>query len=83
MRYVTQYKVDVPGTPREFLRRVAEFCSKRSHADGGFCVPPEDVMVSQAASYLDQWGMGDAGDGQQPYLDREWKVLSGGESQKE
>ncbi|KAL7550945.1 hypothetical protein ACHAWF_014154 [Thalassiosira exigua] len=82
VRYVTQYKVDVPGTPREFLRRIAEFCSKHSHGDGSFCVPPEDVMVSQTASYLERWGMGDAGDGQQPYLDREWKVLSGGESQR-
>jgi len=94
VRYVTQYKVDIPGTPRELVSRVASFSKDES---GG---PRRgDEMVSRTMSYLRQWGMGggsslsdgdddgisrfDAGaEEEHPHLDKEWKNLSGGESQR-
>jgi ABC-type iron transport system FetAB ATPase subunit len=48
-------------------------------------------MLLQTISYLDQWGMGGSKrieysaslqDDHHPYLDKEWKTLSGGESQR-
>eukprot|EP00580_Thalassiosira_gravida_P017493 CAMPEP_0201658358 /NCGR_PEP_ID=MMETSP0494-20130426/1263_1 /ASSEMBLY_ACC=CAM_ASM_000839 /TAXON_ID=420259 /ORGANISM="Thalassiosira gravida, Strain GMp14c1" /LENGTH=687 /DNA_ID=CAMNT_0048135331 /DNA_START=4 /DNA_END=2067 /DNA_ORIENTATION=- len=90
VRYVTQYKVDIPGTPRELVLRVASF-SKRDGPQHG------DEMVLQTMSYLQQWGMGSGSfsDGENgisqfdgeaeeehPHLDKEWKNLSGGESQR-
>jgi ABC-type multidrug transport system ATPase subunit len=81
VRYVTQYKVDLPGTPRDFVSRVASFYSHSK-----FDSPPENEMISQTSSYLQSWGMGESeyGDdhGHQHPLDREWKTLSGGESQR-
>ena len=81
VRYVTQYKVDLPGTPRDFVSRVASF---RSHSK--FNTSSEDELISQTASYLQCWGMGENEYGnnrqQRPYLEREWKTLSGGESQR-
>ena len=44
-------------------------------------------MIAETLSYLLQWGMGDVGavsdqEGERhEYLDKEWKDLSGGESQ--
>ena len=82
VRYVTQYKVDLPGTPRDFVSRVASF-----HSHSKFDTPSEDEVISQTASYLQCWGMGEneyENDGHQhpPPLEREWKTLSGGESQR-
>ncbi|KAL3811369.1 hypothetical protein ACHAXA_011333 [Cyclostephanos tholiformis] len=80
VRYVTQYKVDLPGTPRDFVSRVASF---RSHSK--FNTPSEDEVISQTASYLQRWGMGEIeyeNGHQHPPLEREWKTLSGGESQR-
>ncbi len=81
VRYVTQYKVDLPGTPRDFVSRVASF---RSHSK--FSTLLEDEVISQTASYLQCWGMGENEHGNDGHrhapLDREWKTLSGGESQR-
>lgn len=79
IRYVTQYKVDIPGTPREFILNV-------SNLSNG--APSENDLVTQTLLYLQEWGMGENEDGdnsnklQHSYLDKEWKVLSGGESQR-
>jgi ABC-type iron transport system FetAB ATPase subunit len=81
VRYVTQYKVDLPGTPRDFVSRIASF-----HSHSRFDSPTENEMISQTASYLQGWGMGEneCGDDHCQFrpLDREWKTLSGGESQR-
>lgn len=75
VRYVTQYKVDIPGTPREFILNVANLSNDT----------PSD-MVTQTLLYLEEWGMNEDGNNsnklQHSYLDKEWKVLSGGESQR-
>ena len=86
VRYVTQNKADLPGTPRDFIARVASFHTST------FDTPSEDEMLLQTISYLDQWGMGGSkhieysanlqDDHHHSYLDKEWKTLSGGESQR-
>lgn len=83
VRYVTQYKVDLPGSPRDFIQRMSSF---------GMGTPSNDDMIFEATTYLQQWGMGTGNrtignrttnlDGQNSYLDKEWKQLSGGESQR-
>jgi len=82
VRYVTQYKVDIPGTPRDFILRIVLF-----HSYSKFDNPSEDEMVSQTISYLQDWGMEESHSKSEyehshPYLDKEWKTLSGGESQR-
>jgi ABC-type iron transport system FetAB ATPase subunit len=93
VRYVTQYKVDLPGTPRDFIYRIA---SLQSHSK--YNGPTEEIMITQTLAYLQCWGMegssssseylnkadnNNNGDHQQQHpLEREWKTLSGGESQR-
>jgi len=105
VRYVTQYKVDIAGTPRDFILRVSSFSSyTMPQREGGgrkvfFGTPSGDEMISETLLYLNQWGsigeelhrdtghhgysdhQGDDDD-HHPYLDKEWKHLSGGESQR-
>ncbi|KAL7543499.1 hypothetical protein ACHAXR_013174 [Thalassiosira sp. AJA248-18] len=96
VRYVTQFKVDIPGTPRDFIHHLETFHSNHVHDDNReFGTPSEDTLVSQTILYLQHWGMGaehpNTGhhyshtcpeDVHHPYLDKEWKQLSGGESQR-
>ena len=81
VRYVTQYKVDLPGSPRDFISRISSF-----HSHSKFDNPSEDEMISQTTSYLQRWGMGEIDHGNDNNrdhpLEREWKTLSGGESQR-
>ena len=91
VRYVTQNKADLPGTPRDFISRITSF-----HTPPTFDISSEDGMMSHTISYLNRWGMGEnkhddysydtnanvKGDHHHPYLDKEWKALSGGESQR-
>ena len=91
VRYVTQYKVDIPGTPRDFISRLAH-CREYTKPD----MPSFDQLVASSHDYLFQWS--NATDirlnsiasytnsnpyvENHPYLDKEWKSLSGGESQR-
>ena len=90
VRYVTQHKADLPGTPRDFILRILSFYSHST-----FETPSEDEMMTQILWNLQHWGMGEsAGDDDSytadadldqdhnSYLDDEWKTLSGGESQR-
>lgn len=95
VRYVTQYKVDLPGTPRDFIYRIASLQSYSKYNG-----PTEEVMITKTLVYLQRWGMEGSGSGssneysnksdnksdnQQHHhhpLEREWKTLSGGESQR-
>jgi ABC-type iron transport system FetAB ATPase subunit len=92
VRYVTQSKADLPGTPRDFIARVASF-----HTPSMNVTTVEDEMMSHTNSYLEQWGLcgnkqrddysyevssNHQGGNYQSYLDKEWKTLSGGESQR-
>lgn len=85
VRYVTQYKVDIPGTPREFIERIKGFRFYSSNAEQ----ITANEMVSTTIAYLKEWGMDEMSSGDSesnnqgnPYLDKEWKSLSGGECQR-
>lgn len=87
VRYVTQYKVDIPGTPREFIERIKGFRFYSSNKGAEQITANE--MVSTTIAYLKEWGMGEMSSGDSesnnqsnPYLDKEWKSLSGGECQR-
>lgn len=70
VRYVTQYKIDMPGTPSDFIRRVLSFKSW-SKLSMTF-----DDIIKDVNQYLNDWGITDY------LLDKEWSVLSGGEAQR-
>lgn len=83
VRYVTQYKVDIPGTPRDFIDRVNRFRSYSTHMGTD--------MIHATIAYLEEWGMEtstinpasmESENEHSPFLDKEWKSLSGGESQR-
>ena len=89
VRYVTQYKVDIPGTPREFIERIKGFRFYSSNKGANELTANE--MVSTTIAYLKEWGMDEMSGGNSdsesnnqsnPYLDKEWKSLSGGECQR-
>mmetsp|Transcript_3701 Transcript_3701/g.7307 ORF Transcript_3701/g.7307 Transcript_3701/m.7307 type:complete len:658 (-) Transcript_3701:1873-3846(-) len=87
VRYVTQYKVDIPGTPRDFVSRVASFQSySQTLPTSGITAPSDDDIISHSMQYLEKWGLGLStsitDDDGHPYLDSEWKNLSGGECQR-
>jgi ABC-type iron transport system FetAB ATPase subunit len=71
VRYVTQYKVDVPGSPRDFIRNIAQFQSWKRN--GG---PLEEIMTETVSSLINRWSLPIS------CLDKEWTVLSGGEAQR-
>jgi ABC-type iron transport system FetAB ATPase subunit len=71
VRYVSQYKVDIPGTPEQFIQRVSSCHSWKYHD-----MPTFQDMVSSSSGLIKVWGL-DA-----TYLEKEWKILSGGESQR-
>lgn len=72
VRYVTQYKVDIPGKPLNFIRRVASLKSFRSSSDA----PTFNEMIEMTQELSQSWGLDRA------CLDKEWAVLSGGEAQR-
>lgn len=74
VRYVPQTKVDIPGTPKGFMKKIATFKAWRSDSDG--TAPSEAEIRSTTRDLVNEWGMSTA------LLDSEWKVLSGGESQR-
>jgi len=72
VRYVTQFKVDIPGTPQDFAKEVASFKSHRSMQNA----PTVEEMLVRAGDFLEQWELS------RTSLDKEWTFLSGGESQR-
>ena len=72
VRYVSQSTVDTPGTPRDFIDRIASFRSRRR--DSGSLSHNEMLMMCH--DFLIAWGM-EASD-----LEKNWSRLSGGEAQR-
>lgn len=72
VRYVTQYKIEAPGTPRNFIRKITSFSIYKDVMDA----PTYSEMLKGAVRLLDEWGM------HKSSLDKEWKMLSGGEGQR-
>lgn len=72
VRYVPQYNIDIPGSPRDFVHRVTSFKSwKQGHRR-----PNEQEMIETAIEMVKQWGL------PANCLDKEWSKLSGGEAQR-
>ena len=72
VRYVTQYKVDIPGTPLDFIRQVTSFKSWRRDK----VTPLEKEMLATTRELVQNWGL-DAS-----CVEKEWTLLSGGEAQR-
>ena len=68
VRYVTQSKIQIPGTPLQFIRKVQSFHSWKMESEVDF--------MKHVTHHLRQWGMG------LDSLKKDWAILSGGESQR-
>jgi len=75
VRYVPQTKVDIPGTPNDLIMKITSFNTwKRENEVSG--MPSYSDMKSATRKLARNWGMSIN------LLNSEWKVLSGGESQR-
>lgn len=75
VRYVTQYKIGISGTPLDFIHRITTFQSWK-HADS-WTPASKGEMIGMCRDLLQNWGM-DA----KTSLESEWTFLSGGEAQR-
>ena len=75
IRYVTQTKVQIPGTPLQFIKKILSFRSWKAVDDRNHAVVEHDFM-KHVSHHIRQWGMGIES------LNKEWSILSGGESQR-
>jgi ABC-type iron transport system FetAB ATPase subunit len=73
-RYVPQTKVDIPGTPLDFISKISSFKSWKSAIGGN--APSHSEVRRASQELIRSWGMNTK------LLDSEWRVLSGGESQR-
>ena len=80
VRYVTQSKVDIPGSPHDFLRRIESFqVWSRYPSERTNCERKEAMLHTLRARTIElvqSWGMGSSS------IDSEWSSLSGGEAQR-
>jgi putative ABC transport system permease protein len=74
IRYVRQNKVDIPGTPRDMIVRILTFQSwKISKHSMPFTT---QQMISSVLHFIIEFGL------EEECIDKLWKDLSGGESQR-
>jgi putative ABC transport system permease protein len=74
VRYVTQSKIDISGTPRDFVQRITSFRSWQHRSEAP--IPSREKMMSSCLELLQTWGLAAS------CLDKKWSVLSGGEAQR-
>lgn len=72
VRYVTQYKVDIHGSPKDFVNRVTNFKSWKRQNE----LLSESAMLESVTELVEEWGL------PATCLDKEWSSLSGGEAQR-
>ncbi len=72
VRYVTQFKVDVAGTPIDFINRISTFKSWKYDP----LAPSQQHLMSETVQLCSKWNV------PQDCLEKEWSMLSGGESQR-
>ena len=72
VRYVTQYKVDVRGTPLDFIQRVTSFQSWKKDKEA----PLAEEMLATTRELVQNWGL------EADCVEKEWTFLSGGEAQR-
>ena len=75
VRYVPQTKVDIPDTPHDFLTKITSFSTWKT-AHKGNELRSYFEMKNTTRELIQKWGMNI------DLLNSEWKVLSGGESQR-
>lgn len=73
VRYVTHHKVTIPGTPIDFINRIASFQSWTKQQQP---FNAEQLQVD-AGKLLRDWGLSVPS-----ILEKDWSVLSGGEAQR-
>lgn len=71
VRYVSQTKVDIPGTPRELIAQIPRFKFWKRQQQ-----TTPDTIYASVLNFVNQFGMDST------CLNQEWKTLSGGESQR-
>jgi len=74
IRYVTQSKVQIPGTPRQFIKKIQSFQSWK--VNGASHNHSPNSMLKRVSQYLFRWGLN------AECLDQDWSFFSGGESQR-
>lgn len=74
VRYVPQTKVDIPGSPKDFITKISSFKAWTTELGGK--APTFRDVKSATRDILRIWSLNTA------LLDSEWKMLSGGESQR-
>lgn len=74
IRYVSQSKVNIPGTPLDFIEKISSLQSWRSGNDE---VLSADDVIRDVSNYVDQWDLDS-----RICLKTEWTKLSGGEAQR-
>mmetsp|Transcript_9157 Transcript_9157/g.14871 ORF Transcript_9157/g.14871 Transcript_9157/m.14871 type:complete len:540 (-) Transcript_9157:3546-5165(-) len=72
VRYVPQSRINVPGTPREFIKRICSLKVNKSSLDR---LELED-MTNMTQKYLSEWELLPGA------IDKDWMMLSGGEVQR-
>ncbi len=75
VRYVPQTKVDIPGTPNDFITKITSFKTWKG-TDDGVEMRSYFEMKNKTRELARKWGINT------DLLNSEWKVLSGGESQR-
>jgi len=79
VRYVTQNKVAIPGTPRDFMVRITNFHTWRidNSSLSSIELPlTKEEMNASCLELIQKFGLGISS------LDKEWTTLSGGEAQR-
>lgn len=72
VRYVTQFKVDVAGNPTDFINRISKFKSWKYDP----LAPSQQHLMSKTIELCSKWNV------PPDCLEKEWSMLSGGESQR-
>ena len=75
VRYVTQYKVDLPGTPKDFIQLISNLQIEHRHDLAGESLE-ETTMIYEVRKLATCWGV------EPSCLETEWATLSGGEAQR-
>ena len=77
VRYVTQTKVDMPGTPHEFIQRITSFhVTKKTELPASVNPASASALATEVRDLVRAWGM------ESSCLETGWSTLSGGEAQR-
>ena len=75
VRYLTQYKVDIPGTPMDSIDKFISFQSWKKECNSNHYTLKQKIK-EDTIRLIQKWGLSETN------LHQEWMTLSGGESQR-